>query len=527
MLSFQTRNKVFLATSADSQTLFLTLISTTAMTAPLFIDMALDAFGMMGVPYLGQRFMSTLVLALGNGTILLYFESPSMSLVLISCFVWSYYLDFSISISSLHTLSELPQSRSLTVGRVLAHLTLFVFFAFALLSETKEVGGRVSEVLAIIGLTAFTALVLAKAYLVLKAHYSAFIRSEMSALEWYKQNARCFFVQIRVIGLVVQLVVLFIILSVFGTRLRGSYGVLPSGNLATLLVVRSVFFLFDYFLSSRIFRSQMIQTQHECSLKTKLIKYFSHEMRSPIMCISVGLELLDKKLRLLLGQVSTEVNLKIDEILADSHRCCFLALEVLDSLLLYGSIASGDLNLKLQQFKPLQGLRQMLKQYKFIAQGLNVGVFICHNAIETHGLKGRIDLDLASLKNVFGPLIWSMAKKVEDTATELTFNDFPELVTECLVEGSLSNIPSTNDFCLNITIGDETGVCESAIRARMKRRIAQNAGTMPRVPLLAALWLHIEIIDVHGNIKDADIDMMKESSPDFSRKGYCCCFAKK
>ena len=521
ILSCRTREGVFVVTPADSQTLSTTLVSTTAMTAPLFIDMALDAFSMKEVPYLGQRFLSTLVLALGNGTALLYFESSSVNLVLVSCFVWSYFLDFSISISSLHSLSELPSTRSLTVGRVIAHLALFVFFAFALLSVTDEGGGQVAEVLAVTGLAVFAALLLVKAYLMFKTHYLAFAGSEMSVMEWYKQNGMCFFVQIRILGLVAQVVALFIVLFALGTRVRGSQGILQSSDLPALLVVRCVFFMFDYFLSSRIFRSQIIKSRHECTFKTEMIKYFSHEMRSPLMGISATLELLEDAVEVLKRQGLAKLDPICDN-LFDSRRCCFLALEILDNLLLYGKIDSGGLTLSLQQFKPLKGVRQMFLEYTFVAQGLNIGVFIRHNPAETLGLKRRLDLDLAALKNVFGPLLRSLAKKVLDPTPRRVFDTgpsshgSPEIVTECLVEGSMGDTPNTNDICLNVAIGGIFDVYESAIRARMK--FGRSEASV-KYTSSAALWLHIEIIDDNGNISLADIEMMNGGSPDFSRKG--------
>ena len=529
MLSFSINENIFAIDSEHAVVLQFAFCSSLSVTAPLFVDLALDFLGMRETPYLNHRLLSTLVLASGNGIILSYIGSPQMEMVLITCFLWSYFLEFIIILSSLHTLSELVHTKISTARRLFTQLALFAFFFCSLLSETVECVGSLVEALAIAGFVLFSIMIFVKTFLILRMQYISYQSSEMSIMEWYTSvDEKHIFVQIRLLGFCTQIVMLYLVFFAIGSPTRGSNGLFHADDIIRLVVIRTFFFVFEYFVCSRIFRSQLIRNNQDLAFKTRLIKYFSHEMRSPIMVMTVGLELIEESLK---GTSNRRPS--IDENLADVRRSCDQSLELLDSLLLYEKIESNSISFSFKSFSPLDGLRGLLREYESAARSVQVGIFLRYDEAQFSSINKRLYLDMMKMKHVLGPLLDSFLKKVnEKSSRELSQSrilskvqcpdaiSFPNLISHCIVKGSAGAICRASDISLGISVDQEVDMLNSISKSRYRMRNWNNEINESQQLSILPTWLHVEMIDKCNDINDVEIATMNSRTLDFTRKGY-------
>ena len=137
LLSFQVDPEIFqLNDSAHYVPLQFAFACSLATTLPLFMDISLDYFNFPNAAFLNHRILSTLVLAISNGVILIYFNSPQIEMIMLTSFMWSYLLEFMVILSTIHALSDLAPSFIRNASRLLSFILLHVFFVSSILSET-------------------------------------------------------------------------------------------------------------------------------------------------------------------------------------------------------------------------------------------------------------------------------------------------------------------------------------------------------------------------------------------------------
>lgn len=530
ILSFRVDENSFVIESNLAASLQIAFACSLSVTAPLFVDLLLDFIGMRETPFLGHRLLSTLVLACGNGVILCYSGTSKFELVLITCFLWSYFLEFIIILSTLHALSDLSHWRISSIRRFITQLALFVFFFCSLLCETDEGDGYITESLAIAGFVVFSVMIFIKTFLLFRMHYLAYKSSNMTVWEWYTSvEERILIVQIRCAGLCSQIIIIYIIFFALNTPYRGFDGLFHVDDIFKLVIIRTFFFVFEYFISSRIFRIQLIRNNQGLAFKTRLIKYFSHEMRSPIMVMTVGLELIEETLVSL-----PERHPLIDENLADVKRSCDQSLELLDSLLLYEKIENKSLSLELSSVEPLECLRAMLRTYESAAKSAQLGMFLVYDPAQFISSDKRLAIDTSKVKHVLDPLLISVLRKtIEKSPRESTkFNLLldaphpaatllsnqtlpPNQSIECVVMGPSNELRREHDVTLSVSVNQGMDVGQAILKSHLKMRDEHTSHNLS----FLSTWLHVEIIDRHHDINDTDIATMNSRNLDFTREG--------
>ena len=512
-----------------------------ASTFPLFMDISLDYFSFPNAAFLNQRILSTLVLAISNGIILIYFNSSTIEMIMLTSFMWSYLIEFTVILSTIHALSDLPSSLALDFSRLLSFLLLYVFFFASVLSETSEYGGRVLETVAIVSFVLFTFVHFLKTYLLFRGHYLSYTHSNLSFTEWYSNvDDKQKFLQFRLVGFAIQIIVLYLVFFAVGSPTNDGNGLFHADDLFHLIIVRAFFFMFEYFVSARIFRGKLIRSNQDLAFKTQLIKYFSHEMRSPIMVMTVGLDLIAGSMTSMKNKnISPQIG-AIEDNLADVRSSCQQSLEILDGMLLYERIENGTVVPDLSAVEPLKGIRELLKVYESAAKSMQLSIFLQYCQDEFDRNKRKIIIDASKLRHVFSAILSSVFKKVGTRSVVrssqsqenvlLTMptvgiqGDFDAMNTNSILE-CVANLQtlrsqrlSSNDMCFKAFIDVDLDAMQSVLKSRLHKQSQGGRDSFGNAFLPS--WLHIEMKDSYGDISDEDISEMNSHTLDFSRKGY-------
>ena len=543
LLAFQVDPGIFqLKGSAHYVPLQFAFACSLATTLPLFMDISLDYFNFPGVAFLNHRILSTLVLAISNVVILIYFNSSQTEMIMLTSFLWSYLLEFMIILSSIHALSDLKSSFILKSSRFFSFSLLYVFFLSSILSETVEYGGGAQEKVAIAAFVLFTSIHFLKTILVFRSHYQSFVQSQSTLMEWYSNvDDKKKFLQLRLNGFGIQLIVLYVVF--FGVRsTSASCGLFHDADLFYLIIVRTFFFMFEYFVSARIFRGKLIRSNQDLAFKTQLIKYFSHEMRSPIMVMTVGLDLIAGSIMSLRNQNIISPIRIIEDSLSDVRSSCEHSLEILDGMLLYEKIEKGTVVPDFLTTDPLKGIRELLKVHESAAKSMQVSIFLEFCQEEFARNKRRLSIDASKLRHVFSAILSSVFKKVGtkyiarssnsqpgSMSEEIPCRDFDSRVerdevaadstVECAVNRQNVQPPrlSSNDICFRAFIDADIDAMRSVLKSRLRKQTKSDRNFFGNAYLPS--WLHIEMSDSYGNISDEDIADMNSHTLDFSRKG--------
>ena len=487
-----------------------------AITIPLFIDILLDFISVKEAPYLKQRFLSTLIFAVSNVAILYWWKSPHSELILLTFFLWSYFLEFSIVISSIQALLEINRTQCAVFTAVICNGGIYAFFFGGLLSATQIDDNYLIAYISIIGLSGSSFVLLSRLYLVLKTHYQAFRSAGLSFVDWYSSaSGSTKLVQIRSIGVCLQLLVLSITIFAMKQGIKFSRGIFIIDDILPVMIVRVVFFVFEYFVATRISRSQIICENHDLGFKTKLIKYFSHEMRSPLMVNIVGIELIRQSVEKMKvsGSSSPEWYVEIKDNVADIHKSCKQCLETLDFLLLYERIETESLPKELSRALVLQTLREILVTHNSVGSGARCGISLQYLKSQFNDSTQMLAVNMPCLQHVFEPALSCIVpERSQDNPVEGDSSE--DLMSETIVEGSLPGkilfrIFTNNEFDPPWTILTQVSMQNPLNHAYPKKSQIPN-------------WLHLQTTLNSEAISDTDIQVMHLRNLDFVREGYSC-----
>ena len=521
LIPLTVKESVLSVSQQNSSTLQMTFGCAAAITIPLFIDILLDFITTKEAPYLKQRFLSTLIFAVSNVVILSYLNTPHAEMVLLTSFLWSYFLEFSIIISSIQDLLRIKRSHYAVLRVFIGNGGIYAFFFGGLLNTTLVGDSPLTAYIAIIGLATSSLVLLSRLYSVLKTHYQVFRSSGMSFIEWYSNaQSSTKFVQLRVVGVCLQLLVLSITLFAIKPRFHNSRGIFFIDNILPVMIVRVVFFVFEYFVAARIFRSQIIRENHDLGFKTKLIKYFSHEMRSPLMVILVGIELIQQSIDKMKtsGSASPEWDETIEDNAADVHRSCKQSLEILDNLLLYERIESDSLAIELVRGPALQTVREALTTHSSAGRGAQVGISLHYLQDQFNDGSRMLAVNMPYLRHVLEPALSCASQGVErcpDGGLDVssTAGESHEgRVTAAIVEG-----PMIRKIHFQLFVDSDFDLLQSVLKSQLSVRSSLNRSIAQRSHL--PTWLHMQTTFNREEISDADIQAMHSRNLELVREG--------
>ena len=264
------------------------------------------------------------------------------------------------------------------------------------------------------------------------------------------------------------------------------------------------------------------------------------------MVMSLGLELIEQTIcnhREQSDQVMAEM---VEDNVAMVRNSCEQSLEILDSMLLYEKIETGTLHPEFSIHDPIDGVRELLATFESAATTLNVGISLQFIRSELDANTRKIKIDKAKLRVVFGALLTSYFKKTNiripqdsrdesldtsatDDAGILLTNGIPrarEQVVKRTKRRSMFNERRvTGEEAIFLARFSEDfdlpqSVQMQGLRFREARSAARSAPRATYGLSSSVSWMHIEMIDRHGDIRDSDIIQMNSHTLDFTRKGY-------
>lgn len=178
-----------------------------------------------------------------------------------------------------------------------------------------------------------------------------------------------------------------------------------------LLIISALFTNLLTTIPGRFSHLALIETQHLLALKRTFVRYVSHEVRSPLGVLLVGLDLLVKDLD---SQTVTE---SFASLLIDMHASSQGAMDLLNDLLNYESIDAGTFSLEKQKYcmvgllkDKLTSLKVLTRSYELkfdIVDPLNIScekitINSDENITETDSellIKGHVRVDVPKLAN--------------------------------------------------------------------------------------------------------------------------------
>ena len=140
--------------------------------------------------------------------------------------------------------------------------------------------------------------------------------------------------------------------------------------LSGAVVIRSVISLFSSLIPGRIFKAEAQQTVAELNTKHSFVKYVSHNIRTPINVLSMGLECAE--IDMMHHGEDHEMTMST---IGDLKMSCSNALDILDDVLLFDQLESGDFEISCHPENPLNLIRENLRVMQQVASK-NMGVLI-------------------------------------------------------------------------------------------------------------------------------------------------------
>ena len=377
------------------------VICTLALSLPLVIDLVFDLFSYRNTQFLGFRVMSISSILIAGVVSLATQYTPYGATATQAFVTWSYFIDIAVMLCLLrYFLPHVFTLPAVIIGSILFFAAVITFN----LNSIPACSGPSLAVTFYCLLYVFAALFLGLSVSWTLEMRKSFIASNLSLASWRRgltSNEQCAIVLICCAGLSILAITLFFF--AFGSDTvfldRAARGPVLMAELG-----RSVLAVFTYLLPSRIFRAGAVAREADLNTKTEFVKYISHEMRSPVGALLMGLSSLESHLQNIVqagDPVSAEYVLAEVRHMKDAGLG---ALAILDDLLLYEKIERGNLVFNFESVQPLLEMHKLLdvwhKDIEFIGN------------MEEEQLRGyRIKIDRNRIKLVFNALLGKAVKR--------------------------------------------------------------------------------------------------------------------
>jgi CheY-like chemotaxis protein/signal transduction histidine kinase len=191
--------------------------------------------------------------------------------------------------------------------------------------------------------------------------YHSFIESKLTLTEWANKqtlNYTCAFS--LTIGLTFAVIALLLVFNVVVADFATLKNLGPEG-LLEIELTRVFVSIFTYVVPSRIVRELLVDAKRNLDVKTEFVKYFSHEMRTPLSVMDIALTLLESEL--MQDDLTSVSNQTCAILVGDMKASVRSMLEILDDLLLYEKLERSNIVMNFTHENPIKLLQQTVAGY--------------------------------------------------------------------------------------------------------------------------------------------------------------------
>eukprot|EP00602_Paraphysomonas_sp_CaronLab_P000748 CAMPEP_0185028374 /NCGR_PEP_ID=MMETSP1103-20130426/13995_1 /TAXON_ID=36769 /ORGANISM="Paraphysomonas bandaiensis, Strain Caron Lab Isolate" /LENGTH=486 /DNA_ID=CAMNT_0027562765 /DNA_START=929 /DNA_END=2389 /DNA_ORIENTATION=- len=128
--------------------------------------------------------------------------------------------------------------------------------------------------------------------------------------------------------------------------------------------------IFASTIPGRIARHEATLLQIKLEAKKNFVRYVSHEIRTPLNTVFLGLQVLTDRLNV--KELKSQVGSEGRELCKDLKSACWVAIEMLNDLLLFDKIEEGQIVLEKRTVRFLPVLRETLSMFSVQAQAAGV-----------------------------------------------------------------------------------------------------------------------------------------------------------
>lgn len=379
--------------SSDGHEYFLTNAISAA--TPLLLDLLLDLLHASHSEYLLFRVVSIFSLLFSLAMSLSAVGTSYTADYVLTFFVWGYFVEFGVIFSFMHHLIPAYFTWARTV---LLLVLLFVFCFLMLLNSMSLASSSLLNVLFLVDFYLVLAVCSSLSTLWAISMWRKFVASKRPFLRWLGSLSgaeTC--AVVLTAALASQALLFLVLLNAVSTQFSHIASLRPT---AVWIIESSRTFLciFTYLLPSRLFRAKLLGAQRALDAKVEVVKYISHEFRTPLSILTVAMELVLAECRKL---PSSPPLTEVVETVTDGRATCLSLVEVLDDLLLYENIERSSVSLCMSEEEPAAYLRQVLDSYS--AEIAKTGT-----SVELSGRLDsdvRISVDRRTMKSVFNALL--------------------------------------------------------------------------------------------------------------------------
>ena len=394
-------HEIFPFSTSSSSPLVKAYSLSIGISLPLIIDFLLNSnpASVSTMPFKDHRIRAVLLLFISSSLSLgsLDFQSTAIQdPILLTCFAWSYFTSIAILFSILHLLSPILFNRF----RYYVCLTSCFIFLFALLLSTLfNIGFEALRLILIISFALYALCLSILSFLWLRFKWN---RTALNSIP------------------IKDSVTFYMLLLLCIDCISFAFLFLPSSSFSEVkllwsIAIRSWIVLCIYILPARLLKSELAKKHNLVAFKTELVKFVSHELRSPLNVVSINSELLTVKLKTN-ALLSNLVKEDITEIKESCNRC----IEVLDNLMLYEKIESNSLELQLKIYQPNRLLSALLKPYQ--SQAVKMKLHLEYDMAFGSSVLLGLAIDIEKIKLVLSALLLPALRTTSTTDGSLVIH---------------------------------------------------------------------------------------------------------
>ena len=273
-------------TGANSFENTISLSCTISLSVPLLIDILLDILQPTKAEFLGYRLMSILSMMLSAVICLAYQGTDHGVTIALVSYAWGYFVELSIVLSFLKYLMPTIFTNFRII--ILGILQFLFFFGISINSISKVYYFLPLTLIIYIIFYTYMGIFALLISVWVRDMYQHYKTSKLAFSSWIQSLSFNDYCCISFVLCICSFAVIILLLSQY---LDPHFTQMEYVNPQDRYIIegtRVFISFFTYILPSRILRDKLLEAKRNLVVKTELVKYFSHELRSPVSVIDMG-----------------------------------------------------------------------------------------------------------------------------------------------------------------------------------------------------------------------------------------------